>query len=360
MGVDLVDQRHPFPRREFLKICGLTGFSLCSVFSNAHYLVDAKYNLPPKTKERYLVQTDDGYKIGLLLGQHGVLNDNTKKIEGGNRITCIRSEDLYAPVGAFFLDAQADYLDPRVNGSIVKNSLRKASEEAPNFYRIPFEYGIAENVPFIFGDLTLRSSADDLIKQSGDLQLKGFITALATMLTEGGKQIAKEYEDFFEKSMSRRNFLRFLNLLVSGSILSTIYFSSPAYTHLARTIGIRPDSIMARDFQAIFTDLIHPNNYAVVMRNIVWALKCRDFYERGIIPKEKIINILGGLAHQFFDFFIRYPEIAKKYWNVFNYKEVAGKFSQGDTGWVHKSLIFHPSSQEIEIIEHKDLKSLVA
>jgi len=353
------NQQVELSRRNFLKdsVVATIGIPLSAILANAHYLLDAEYNLPPRAKERYLVKTNEGYQVGLLLAQHGGVNPNTGKIEGQNA-TSIETVDLHQPVGAFFLDTSADYLNSRVTGKIVENSLRRASQEVPRFYRVPVEYGITNDIPFIFGDIILKSVSDDeFVKQSGgDLQRKGYYTALATMLAEGSRQIAKNYIDFFKKGVTRREFLK---LLVGGGALSTIYFSSPAYTHLTRSLGIKPDFPVGRDFQAIFTDLIHPNNYPIVMRNVVWALKCRDFYERGIIPKEKVINILGGLAHQFFDFFMRYPGVAKKYWHIFDYGKVAGEFSQGDPTWTYKSLIFYPSRREIKIIEHNSLKDLV-
>lgn len=96
------------------------------------------------------------------------------------------------------------------------------------------------------------------------------------------------------------------------------------------------------------------------MRNIIWALKCRDFYERGEIPKNKIVNVIGGAGHQFFDFFIRYPEIARRYWHIFGYKKVAAEFSGGDAGWVYQSYVYDSATKKGKIITHGSLKELVA
>jgi hypothetical protein len=180
------------------------------------------------------------------------------------------------------------------------------------------------------------------------------ISALATMIAKGVESVHDHYSDFLKK-MTRRGFLK---LLVAGGVLSTAYFSSPALTHIAIELGIRPESQTFKDFQAIFSDLIHPNSYAIVLRNIVWALKCIDLFETGIIPKDRVINIIGGLDHSFLDFFLRYPDIARKYWETFDYRHIAEMFSGGKPEWVYKSCIFDPSTKSKEIIIHKNLISL--
>lgn len=350
------NQQTELLRRDFLKTGLVFSLSLSAILANAYYLLDAEYNLQPDQKERHLTVTPEGYKIGVILGNHGAIDEKTGKIDSA-RVTRLDIQDLFLPVGAFFNDGWTNSLDPRITGELMADSIKDTIKLAPDFYKAPFEYGLTNDIPFIFGDINLKGITKDQLSETADSSKKAMLSALATMLVKGGEVALDNYSDFLKKKMTRREFLR---LLVTGGIVSSIYFSSPALVHVARELGIKPEEQALKDFQAIFSDLIHPDNYAIVMRNIVWALKCRDFFETGIIPKNKVINIPGGLNHRFLDFFLRYPDLAKKYWQLFNYREVAGSLSQGDTSWVNKSRIFYPSTKRTEIIHHGSLNSLVA
>lgn len=324
------------------------------MLSNVYYLSDI-HNRQPDQKERHLTITPEGYKIGVILGNHGAIDRTTGKIDSA-KASRLDVEDLFLPVGAFFNDGWTNALDPKVTGESVANSINSAIDQVPDFYKAPFEYGLKHNIPFIFGDINLKGVTKNQLNETSDSTRIAMLSGLATLVVNGAKVMHDIYSDFLKKKMARREFLK---LLVNGGITSTLYFSSPAIIHFTRELGIKPKDQALKDFQAIFSDLIHPNNYAIVMRNIVWALKCRDFIETGIVQKDKVINIPGGLDHRFLDFFLQYPDLAKKYWQIFNYGDVAGSLSQGDKSWVNTSRIFYPSTQTTEIIHHHSLNSLI-
>lgn len=352
MESDIQEKR--LSRREFLEL-SLVGLPFSAVLANAYKLLDTKFNLPPNLKEKKLVVTPDGYRVGFILGNHGAIDEKTGRIDnlGATRIDL---QDLFLPVGAFFNDGWINSLDPRVNGNIVEESIRRAISQIPNFYRVPFEYGLSNNVPFIFGDINLKGTTIDQFVDSSDLSKKGISLAMSTLILENIEKALNNYLRVFK--YTRRDFLR---LLVFGGMgVLSHYYSTPAVTYVSRELGIRPNDEVFKNFQALYSDLIHPSNYAIVMRNIVWALKCRDLFESGIIPKDKVINIVGGLDHRFLDFFIKNPEVAKRYWHLFNYGEVAGLFSQGDKTWVNNSRIFYPSTKQTKIIHHNGLDILVS
>jgi len=136
------------------------------------------------------------------------------------------------PVGAFFNDGWTNSLDPRVTGEVVAESIRKAIEIAPDFYKAPFEYGLSSNIPFIFGDINLENVSLDQLSDTSDFSRKAMISALATTLAKGGEIVLGNYSNFLKKKMTRRDFLK---LLVTGGIISTAYFSSPALTHIVES-----------------------------------------------------------------------------------------------------------------------------
>jgi hypothetical protein len=350
----MIDERVELTRPEFLKLSLATGISLSALLTNAYLLLDSKSILPPEHKERHLIVTPEGYQIGVILGNHGTVDPKTGQIETQG-ITQIDIKDLFIPIGAFFNDGWTNSLSPRVTGDMVEGWINDVIQLFPAFYQDPFEYGLRQNIPFIFGDINLKEISLDELSQASDYSRKAMISAMATMIAKGGEAILERYTNFLEQSMSRRQLLK---LPIAAGTLNTLYLTSPAFVHLFRELEINSGSKALRDFQAIFSDLIHPNNYAVVMRNIVWALKCKDLFEADIIPNDKIINIPGGLRHQFLDFFSRNPETATKYWELFGYNQVAGMFSEGDTNWVHQSRIFYPSTKQTEIINHKSLERL--
>lgn len=345
------NQEEKLLRREFLKTLLVTSLSSLAILSNVRYLIELK----PGQKERYLTITPEGYKIGVILGNHGHFDEETGKIDT-QRATHLDVQDLFLPVGAFFNDGWINALDPRITGDLVKSSIHEAISEIPSFYKAPFEHGLSNNIPFIFGDINLNGVTRDQLIETSYSAKRAIISALATMFGKGYEVATDTFSNLSKRKVTRR---RFLELLVAGGLMTSQYLSSPAYIYVARELGIKPKEQTYKDFQAIVSDLIHPDNYAIVMRNIVWALKCKDLFERGIVPEGKVINVLGGLDHRFLDFFLRNPELAVKYWRLFNYEKVASLLS-GDISWVNHSRIFYPSTNKIETIHHKGLDILTS
>jgi len=75
------NQQSELSRRYFLEASAFTGISLFAILANAYYLLDAEYSFPPNQKERYLTETPEGYKIGVILGNHGKINEKTGRID---------------------------------------------------------------------------------------------------------------------------------------------------------------------------------------------------------------------------------------------------------------------------------------
>lgn len=337
-----LNQETKISRREFFRKGITLGISL-TAFSASLVERAEKGKIFPLQKERVLINPPEGYKIGMVLGIHGEPDSPSSET------TPIKERDLYFPVGAIFLDESSDYLDPKIQ-EILPTLFSKAAQKVV-FFQEPIEYALKNDIPIILGDITFRGVSVEDFLRAGSPSL--FLTSLSSALASAGVG----WENFFRKEVSRRKFFKILSL---GGALGAIHFSTGAIVRIGRALGIRPDSEIGRNFQAILSDITHPEEFAVVMRNIVWALKCRDFYERGEIPKDKIINVIGGAGHQFFDFFVRHPEKARGYWKLFGYKKVAAEFSGGDPSWVYQSYVFNPAAKRGRIITHESLKELVA
>lgn len=330
-------------RREFLRWGMPCWFSLTAFLSRG---------LEPIFwgKQRFLSKTPEGYQIGMALGIH----------EGGEvgkkvAVTQIEKEDLFSPVGGLFLDSGLDYLNPEVQKNLPDSFHWMAENEEKGFLQEPMKYALENNIPIIIGDITIRFKGDS--KETVEKFVKArsrslFLTETSLVATN----LALSLEALFEERVSRRGFLKALG---AGGALATTYFSSEAIIKVIRGLGLRLDCEAGRDLQAILSDAIHPDDFALVMRNIVWALKCQDFYKMGVIGKDKILNVIGGEEHQFFDFFVRHPKIARRYWHLFGYDKVAAEFSGGDPSWVYKSYVFEPQSNQGRIIIHEGLKTLV-
>jgi len=326
-------------RREFLEKMVEMGMGLGITLLSSTSILSLTGRLP-FPKERFLVTLEGGEKVGMVLGIHEMPGPG-----GGPspRVTLLEEKDLWFPVGALFLDACDNYLDRQTRGRLASIFLN-ADKMSPFFSRALFAYAIKENIPIILGDQVGGVSAARRAISSSTLN------CFSAILSETGLVLKK-----IDSKISRRKFLKSVALV---GALGFVHFSTPDIIEICREIGVRPDSEIGRDFQAIISDIFHPENWVVVMRNIVWALKIRDFYERGEIPP--VINVIGGSAHRFFDFFFRYPEVAIKYWKRFNYKAIATGLAGGNPEWVYKSWIFYPQQPEGKIITHERLlKELV-
>jgi hypothetical protein len=300
----------------------------------------------PFPKERFLVASPQKKeKVGMVLGIH----ENPLREKAG--VTLLEKKDLWFPVGALFLDSCDDYLNPQIQEEFSLLFLN-IDKVPPFFYKEPLVYAKEENIPIILGDITLRGySVGEVAKKDLSLILSSSLASLSSVGLALENNVSR---------ISRRKFLKkFFWGAVSGGLLGVVHFSTSGIIDICRKLGIRPDSEVGRDFQAIISDISHPENWILVMRNIVWALKIEDLYKREIISSDKIINVMGGSAHRFFDFFFRHPEVAKKYWRLFNYQKIAAKLSGGKPDWVYKSWIFYPGEKEGKIVTHESLKSLI-
>jgi len=316
-------------RRQFLERILKLGISLGTTsLLGTNILSYTETGRFPFPKERFLITSPEGReKVGMVLGIHET-PVGKKERAFVPRVTLLEKNDLWLPVGALFLTA---------------------GEEPPFFLKELLIYAKEENIPIILGDLTLRSySVEEIAKK--DLSL--ILNCFSAFLSNTGLVLKER-----DSKISRRKFLK---SVVRGGALGVVHFSAPGIIRICRKIGVRPDSKIGRDFQAIISDIFHPENWLVVMRNIVWALKIRDFYKRGEISPDKIINVIGGSDHRFFDFFFRYPGVAIRYWKLFNYKAIATGLAGGNPEWVYKSWIFYPQQPEGKIITHERLlKELV-
>ncbi|TSC53311.1 MAG: hypothetical protein LiPW16_427, partial [Microgenomates group bacterium LiPW_16] len=290
-------------RRDLLRMGATLGVSLTALSVSSLDLFE-RGGIFPSRKERHLTETPEGAKIGMVLGLHEAPGFPFSKT------TPIKEKDLFFPVGAIFLDECIDYLDPKIQ-EVLPIAISNEAQTKGSFVQEPLKYALENNYPIILGDITLRGvSADDFVKV-GSRSL--FFASISSAVASGSVSM----ESLFRERFSRRKFFKVLGI---GGALSAIHFSSEAIVRISRQLGIKPESEIGRDFQSILADINHPEHFAIVMRNIIWALKCRDFYERGTIPKDRIINVIGGAGHQFFDFFVRHPEIARRYWYLFGYK----------------------------------------
>lgn len=340
----------PLSRRQFLERILKLGISLGTTsLLGTNILSYAEGGRLPFPKERFLVTSPKGKeKVGMVLGTHEIAGgEEENAFVHRPRVTLLEEGELWFPVGALFLDSCDDYLNPQIR-KLLSSLFLTANEKPPFFLKKLLIYANKENIPIILGDLTLRSySVDEVARKDLSLILNCFSAILSNV-----GLVLKESDS----KISRRKFLKGV---VFGGTLGVAHFSAPGIVGVCRKLGIRLDSEIGRDFQAMISDIFHPENWLVVMRNIVWALKIRDFYKRGEISSDKIINVIGGSDHRFFDFFFRYPEIAIKYWKLFNYKTIATEFAGGNPDWVYKSWIFYPKKQREKIITHEDLKELV-
>jgi hypothetical protein len=331
-------------RREALRRGAVLGFSLTTWLANYVYHTD-RGRISSSEKERYLAESPEGYKIGIITGVH----------EGPAPIpvTPIKEKDFYQPVGAFFLDLADNYLDPKLQKAIPDFVSLEAQKEGMFRYE-PAKYALENKTPIIFGDLTLGDISDENLARI--MGIPFYLSCLSNAIAGFSVSAEALSKRGPKRKLSRREFLKYTGTV---GALATVHFSSNALVDIGRRLGLRPDSKTGRDFQAILSDISHPEEIVIVMRNIVWGLKCIDFYEKGLIPKDKIINVLGGRQHQFLDFFIRHPKVAKRYWQVFQYEKLAAELTGGKTDCVYKSYVFTPPDKG-EVVIHESLKKLVA
>ena len=328
------------PRKDFLRKALTFSFSASA---GAVLTVDARL-AKPLPKETFLAKiTLAGGKkaeVGLIMGVHG---------QNKATITEFKESDFYKPVGAFFLDAPCNYLDPQNQKLLPKVITTIASPENDDLYflRPAFNLAFTNKIPLLLGDI----STNDLESLSSFSQSgQRYLTPVTMALSNLGLVLENN-----TSNLSRRQFFKGVSL--TGAV-AALHFSNDGLIRLIRRFGFLPDSDLARDLQTVIHDLTQPENRTLVMRNIVWALKCRNFLEEGFISEGKTINIVGGSGHAFVDFFLRYPDFAKKYWHALDYGKCAANFADGDPSWVYKTYVFNPDTKQGALFEHKNLIGL--
>lgn len=328
-------QHRTMSRRQFNRIAATT---LLAVPAAAIGSTD--FDLIPPRKELSEVLIGDGRKVKLILGRHD-----------GPLETRIESEDFSPPIAYIFLDSSDDREDPNFTADmdwyIGTTPTRPFLQEAFRLVR-------DESVPLIFGDSPLSDRDVDVAIQKSDN--RHLIAILSSALAGLGLSI-----DALNNKLTRREFLRgTARLAVSVGSISSVYFSSDTLAEAAARLGAIPQSDTAKELMAIFSDLIHPDNYIIVMRNIIWALKNIDIFDQKIFPIEQIAHVLGGGDHRFVEFFLKHPDIAKKYFQTFQYKKVIERlWPREKRDWVYKSLIYRYKG-EPKYIYHQTLQTLIA
>lgn len=357
---------------------GFGGFIAAGIKSSAR--LDELPNQPkssPFPVERSLGRYRNGHRVGLILGLHG-----------GPTETHVQKEDFFEPVGGLFLDSIAGYFDPNFAGFVRETVIPRLVSEKEPFFSAAMRLVTEEGVPLIFGDV-LENENKEWIYFINKVGRKKDVLAMITgglavcgVAIPGLMEIMKDpLEGYGPKGRSRMTRRQFLKLGIYSAALclggQSIFYQSdkivhevgqkinrlvtPAIIHQAAKslVGGEPGEELLRDFRAIFGDLIHPENFHIVMRNIVWALKVHDLYEQGTVSKDKIINILAGSSHRFVSFFLKYPELGIPYFKAFNYKEVVDRFWPGQQQWVHKSFVYQHHGPG-QFIDHPGLIGLVA
>ncbi len=360
-------------RRNFLKILALTA-SAAGAASARYIYNDSRSNeLGRDNKESELVHLPSGANVGVILGFHddpNHLSDVT--------VNEIEPSDIYQPAGGIFLDLLSrtlDYKKPYTDTEIIAKLHPLASETESKFLHkiIPYALFSKPGVPIIIGDIS-NSTQDKVLAHHGAGKLDRNVLTTATGASAGIAYVTGILADHIDTNLneqvSRRSFItnlpRHLNTLAKAATtplaILTGYLSSQDIVFMAKDLGIDENNPkVIKQLEAIISDLIHPERYAVMMRNIVWALKCTDLYESGEIEKEKVINIIGGARHHHVNIFLENPNLAKMYWKAFGYTEAAKQMAlyAQDISWVYKSVVFDPSQKQTKTIEHKNLKELI-
>lgn len=330
------------PRRDFLK--GAAYLAALGQYSASVAAVGiSDLDLIHPTKLLSEVTLDNKHKVKLILGFHD--NPNATKID---------REDFTRPIAGIFLDSSENWLNNNFSPVMNLTISQKFEEIQSKFPFLAEAFKLAKNesTPFIYGDAPfnqpdINASVQEQILNHEIAMLSSVIGSLGLSLDSFGK-------------LSRRGFLKWAARLAGfGAIIPSAYFSSDSLLSAAGRLGATPNSDTQRDLAAILSDLIHPNNYIIVMRNIIWALKIKDLYNQGIFPDEQVVNILGGWNHRFVGFFLKHPDIAENYFKTFRYKEIIDRYWPDEKKeWVHKSLIYRYNGNS-QYVEHPALQKLL-
>lgn len=326
-------------RREFTKeaVAYLVALGLIAMPATAVSLTDFDLIYPNKYLSE--VPIGNGRKVKLILGRHD--GPGETKIDPG---------DFTRPIAGIFWDSRDQWLDQGFTSNM--DRYVKTPSTRP-FYSEGLRLLRSESVPGIFGDSPLSDSDINVALQEN--YSRHIIAVSSSAVAALGLSM-----DAFNK-LTRRDFLKRTAKLVGlGGVISSAYFSSDSLAEAAQRLGVMPKSDTVRELTAILSDLIHPDNYITVMRNIIWALKIKDLYDQKIFPSEQIVNVLGGGNHRFVGFFLKHPDIAENYFKIFQYKDVIKRiWAEEKRDWVHKTLIYRYNDNS-QYVENQALQRLLS
>ncbi len=329
------------PRRIFLGAVGNTAVAL-TIAANTNIIYEVLQLKNKENKIKRQVLLPGGEKVGLVLGIHGY-----EEIPGEDNIS---AEDYFSPVGAVFSEIVWDWQQKDIIDRIYQGINRKI--EFPPFFQGAINLARNKKTPLVFGDINFIET-EKYIEMAKIPDLSSSIGLLMTTLGNLGLIV----EQYLPKKVTRREFLKLATFGVPSTFIGIgLVLQGETLINFGQKIGVLPDSDAMRDLSAIFANLIHPNDYVVVMRNIIWALKIHDLYNQGIVPKYQIINILGGTYHKYVEFFLKYPDVAVNYFQMFNYKDWIN--DKAIPSSAYRSLICQ-KGQPPKIIEHQTLRKLM-
>ena len=336
---ETAEKPHKLTRRDML-VKGAIGLTAVSSTIAASVDLRDMSARPESRKVRSHQVSPEGYRIGFVGGVHG-------NGDGSEPVTTLEVEDLYQPAGALFIeDVGLPYVD--TSEETLALAISAWLDDVRGMGKEPLEFARKEGIPLLFGDYIEKKQG---IKVIGTIIHAFEGAGVGSALQTHVKDIWKGHK------MNRRSFAKALG--VAGAAAGVHVFSG-SMVNLAERLGIVPDSPAWRDMKTVAADLVHPENSIIVMRNIVWALKSTDYFRKGIIKKDSALNIIGGGGHRFVDYFVRYPDIARRYWKLFGYTKLASTYSGDDPRWVNHSFVYYPDTKSGELIHHELLDDLIA
>lgn len=344
----MAEPQEGIPRREFLGLSAaaiktLVGLGL-TLQPVSSILTDS---LLPAQKFHSDVTFGKGYRAKLILGQHeSPLHPSDKQ-----DVTQIKKEDFARPIAAIFADEIGDWTRPNFIADHERSlpTWVNSYKESRSFNYEKYRLVLEQHIPLIYGDLTLTD--EELETYETNAAKKDMYALVSGAVTGLGLAAAP---------LTRRKLLKTIIAgVIVPSALSDLYLSSDRLLSAAGKLGAPDGSKTQQDLAAILSDLIHPDNYEIVMRNIIWALKINDFYERGILPKDKIINVVGGWYHRFVGFFLQHPDIAENYFRTFGYKDYIKSLPNKQVRETAVKSLIYRYKDKSEYIEHPGLHKLM-
>lgn len=340
-------------RRQFLRAGTLLPLVGVGVFVDA---AAEEAGLIGEGKQRYLVELPGGKKVGIILGSHETLRDEPS--------TPISSSDLYAPVGGVALDAHFDYLNPaNVEGAPALLNELKASGP---FFGGAIEAAVGAKAPVLLADIILKEGEAGFADAVTSGARRNLIMAGSSVLATGfvvpaGEIVARVAEKLLGKRIDRRNFTKWL---MAAGFAGTTHFSMPNLIGIVRGVGGDPSSEIGKDILDFLADGLHPEKWALTMRNILIALKVHDLMRddglgKEIFRQDSVLNLIYGQKHRSLRFFLRHPDFARDYWHFAGYDKVMREICGDKIACAHTSCVVDMVNQKAWVINHKKLEDLV-